>query len=305
MSTASSPSNLSPPALPRLEDLLLAASAVALALGWWPNVLTGEPGAAFGALLVLLYVAEHYAFAHRSRRSLLQLRRSLEPRATDRDFDSGLAAPGYALLAGPLLRAAFRAIVLARGLVSLGVPERALESDAAAIAMAVLMLFELLFAGYWCLQVTTLGAPVPSKRGAPPATPVVAGAEGSRWKSLLDLAARRESRRNDLGADLVAALWSCAIFGSACQVFSADMARWSADSVGESPWFVGGALLCVTALLCLVLFVPLHLDTWAERERAVRTRGAWWRSRLGALCTMGLGLSPAYASFARHLLGIG
>ncbi|MBK9384634.1 MAG: hypothetical protein IPN34_07425 [Planctomycetes bacterium] len=299
-STASAGSaHLTPP---RLEDLLLGACACALALGWWPNLLTSNPDPLLGLALVLLYVGEHYAFAQRSRRSVLHLRRALGPLISDRELESSLAPPGYALLVGPVLRAAFRVIVLVRGLIGLGVPEVALESDAVAIGIGLLMLFELGFAGYWCFQVTTLGA---APRSAPASPAVIAGAEGSRWKRLLDRAVQHDSRRRDFAADLVVSLWSCAIFGSACQGFGADMARWSADSAGESPWFLGGALLFATALLALVIFVPLHLDTWAEREREVLTRRAWWRSRLGAITAMGLGISPAYVSFARHVLGVG
>jgi hypothetical protein len=285
-----------------LEDLLLGACACALALGWWPNILTADPGPLLGFALVLLYVGEHYAFAQRSRRSVLHLRRALDPRATDRELEAGLAQPSYALLVGPVLRAAFRAIVLARGLIGLGVPEDALAADAAAIAIVPLMLFELCFAGYWCLQVTTLGA---DSSSSPASSAAIAGAAGSRWKRLLDRAAQQDSRRHHLAADLVAALWSCVIFGSACQVFGADMARWSADSAGDPAWFLGAALIFVTALLALVIFVPLHLDTWAEREREVRTRRAWWRSRLGAFGAMALGIAPAYVAFARHVLGVG
>lgn len=281
------------PRLPWGEDLVLAVFGFAIAIGLVHPLELATIGWPIGVAGVLLYAAEHWAFAHRLSGQLARITDTLPDDDPDR-FEAALPAPGYGLFVGSILRAAARVMVLGGALCAFGwQPDERPPGWIAAAYIAVLTA-ELVFALVWANA--TLRPPPPRPhRSAPPSRLRWTRHRIARWRAAPAPA--------HFAANALLLVWSCLVYGAACDVFGTDMARWSAEPDSMPVVALGAFLVFATGALAIPLQITLHLDAWLERAAYATTRARRWQLRAAAWCAMAFGLGEAWLALAKRCFG--
>lgn len=284
---------------PYFGDLVFAAVGIASTLGWFEPSSFDKVSPLTAVGLLVLWFAEHFAFARRMRTSLLRVHRSM-PDATEAEFAAALPS-SYGTFVGAILRAALRLLPFVGALVALGILSPN-EKDGVPIWLSLpLMLVELGFAAYWLFGTMPLttraverdnrGRPVKARHHAPP---------GSWMARQLDRV-RRTSPGVDFAAEMVLLVWSSLMFGFLGSQFAREMSGWPDPKDSMPPLVLTGFMVFATWMLALVVHIPLHLDFWLERGWSARTSLGRWKLRLSAWCAMAMGLGPAWIAWWRYM----
>jgi len=287
-----------PSAPPWCTDLVLACFGLLFASGWIDLALGPTSNWPVGLACLALYVAEHWAFAHRMRGGLARIAAGV-PGDEVATFEAALPAASYGLLVGAILRAAARYMVLVAALRAFGwlVPAGPQPTYVVVGVYMVPLTAELVFAFVWAA--VTMRFP-PSARAVRRGAPVRTSGQWTRrqierW--------HRGGPWLDLAANAILLVWSCLLFGVACQAFAADMATWSDRSDPMHPALLGFFLVFATGVLTIPLQVSLHLDSWLERAAYATTPMRRWHLRGGAWAAMACGLGPAWMAYWRYCCG--
>lgn len=267
-------------------------------MGWVDLGAPGDASWPLGFGLLALYVAEHWAFNHGMRRNLAAIAARLhEPDGAS--LVAALPPASYGLLVGALVRAVARYGVLFAALRRFGwhLTDGPHPTSVVLLVFALPVTAELVYAFVWAMATMRWqsGRTTVEGAGKPPPAGDWARRQVARW--------HRDGRRFDLAARVVLLVWSCCIYGAACQMIGADMATWSdrADPMPALP--LGLFLAFATGLLAMLLHVPLHLDTWLERAAYATTPRRRWLLRGSAWLAMACGLGPAWLAFGRYCWG--
>lgn len=293
---ANGPTRVVPRAAPPwVDDVVLAGFGLLVAIGWIDLRPSTEVSWPKGFAFLALFALEHFAFVHRLRGGLARIAAGL-PGADITLLEAALPFASYGLFVGSILRAAARFLVLAAALRAFGqVPDQDPSTLLVLVAYVLPMTAELTFAMVWSF--TTMRFPQ-SKRQRQGIAPRPASGKWT-WRQIERW--HRAGPLHDIAANTTLLVWSCLLYGAACQALGAEMADWSQRPDPVHPAAVGAALVVATAALTIPLQITLHLDSWLERAAWVTTAARRWQLRASAFLAMAIGLAPAWLAFGRSL----
>lgn len=278
---------------PWVDDVVLASFGLCVALGWIDLRPSTEVSWPKGIAFLVLFAVEHLAFVHRLRGGLAHIAASL-PGRDIAQLEAALPLVSYGLFVGGILRAAARYMVLGAALRAFGwAPDKEPSTLVVVVAYMIPVTAELVFAIVWSFA--TMRFPMSKReregKAPPPSRGTWTWRQIDRWHGA--------SPWQDVAANATLLIWSCLLYGTACQAFGTEMADWSQRPDAMHPAATGAFLVLGTAVLTIPLQITLHLDSWLERAAYATTAARRWGLRGSMFAAMAIGLGPAWVAWFR------